>query len=122
MVALAESTTVPWMVPVCARAVARPNVRTHATVLMQERNMVLIGTPLKDLVLSICDEMVPCRVRFAVTLTPQSRVATVRALDGVVYPDSVRLKTSNPAFAGATFTGSAVHAGYGPAMTISGTV
>lgn len=32
------------------------------------------------------------------------------------------LKTSNPAFAGTTYTGSAVHVGYGPTMTITGTV
>ena len=35
----------------------------------------------------------------------------------------MELKTSNPAFAGAnTYSGSAVHVGYGPTMTISGTV
>jgi uncharacterized YccA/Bax inhibitor family protein len=33
-----------------------------------------------------------------------------------------RLKTSNPAFASGTFTGTAQHAGYGQSMTISGTV
>jgi len=35
---------------------------------------------------------------------------------------NMSLKTSNPAFSGSTFTGSAVHVGYGQAMTISGTV
>ena len=34
----------------------------------------------------------------------------------------MELKTSNPAFAGKTFTVNGVAAGYGPAMTISGTV
>src|SRR5579863_2417572 len=34
----------------------------------------------------------------------------------------MELKTSNPAFAGKTFTGSGVAVGYGPTMTISGTV
>jgi uncharacterized YccA/Bax inhibitor family protein len=35
---------------------------------------------------------------------------------------NVRMKTSNPAFAGNTYTVNGVAAGYGPAMTISGTV
>lgn len=34
----------------------------------------------------------------------------------------MELKTSNPAFGGNTYTGYATHAGYGPAMTVSGTV
>ena len=34
----------------------------------------------------------------------------------------MRLKTSNPAFAANTYTGTAVHTGYGETMTISGTV
>jgi len=36
--------------------------------------------------------------------------------------NDTRLKTSNPAFSGATYTGSALHVGYGDSMTISGTV
>jgi uncharacterized YccA/Bax inhibitor family protein len=35
---------------------------------------------------------------------------------------SVRLKTSNPAFAGTTYSGEVVHTGYGETMTVSGTV
>lgn len=34
----------------------------------------------------------------------------------------MELKTSNPAFAGSTYGGRAVHVGYGPSMTIAGTV
>jgi len=34
----------------------------------------------------------------------------------------MELKTSNPAFAGKTFTVNGIAAGYGPSMTISGTV